>query len=188
MAGDTLAVLQAAGTAEEQALEALELGYGEFYLIGHDGDDWWAARRDGIGGRITEDTPDELRAAMAEDYALKPVKRLWCRVCGRRVTAGPRAVHAVNGLRQAADGHPAEPVDREPEHWQAARRLAKEYGGAFKLDAKWGFLSAVWAPGALGPGATAPPYEADTEDEMRRLLDQAVAGTRWERSREGARA
>jgi hypothetical protein len=63
-------------TADEQALEVLRLEWGWAYRIGWDAvRGWWAQRRDGLGGDITAGTPDELRAAIGEDYALKPVPR-----------------------------------------------------------------------------------------------------------------
>lgn len=63
-------------TPDEQALEALRLERGQFYRIGRDAvRDWWAQRRDGLGGDIIAGTPDELRTAVSEDYALKPVPR-----------------------------------------------------------------------------------------------------------------
>ena len=56
-------------TAEGNALRALQLGWGAFYMIGHDDErGWWAARRGRVGKLIRADTPEELRAAMAEDY------------------------------------------------------------------------------------------------------------------------
>ena len=59
-----------------QALEALRFGWGDAYEIGHDDErGYWAARRDRIGGLLTADTPDELRQAITEDYAVKPVPR-----------------------------------------------------------------------------------------------------------------
>jgi hypothetical protein len=52
---------------------ALRWDWGEFYLIGYDDEHgWWAARRDRIGA-LTEEGPGELRAAMADDYGMKPV-------------------------------------------------------------------------------------------------------------------
>lgn len=61
---------------EADALEAIRFGWGDAYLIGHDdGRGYWAARRDRIGGLLTAAGPDELRQAITEDYALKPVPR-----------------------------------------------------------------------------------------------------------------
>lgn len=61
---------------EAEALEAIRFGWGDAYLVGHDDErGWWAARRDRIGGLLTEATPDELRQAITEDYAVKPVPR-----------------------------------------------------------------------------------------------------------------
>lgn len=71
---DTEAAAQSGRTAEEAALDALRLDYGGAYLIGHDDDHgWWASRRDQVGGYLAENTPDELRAAMAADHGVKPV-------------------------------------------------------------------------------------------------------------------
>jgi hypothetical protein len=62
--------------SEQEALEALRFGWGDAYLIGHDDDrGYWAARRDKIGGLLTASDPDELRNAIREDYAAKPVPR-----------------------------------------------------------------------------------------------------------------
>jgi len=116
----------------------------------------------------------------------------WCRRCGKRVTVTgddpdlARAVHAGSGQEQGADGHLAAPVGFEPEPWRTAREVAADYGGAFDVDARLGLLCAYWKPGAAGPGVTAGHYTAHDEAEMRRQLDIAVAGTPWERPREGA--
>jgi len=62
--------------SEQEALEALRFGWGDAYLIGHDDEHgFWAARRDRIGGLLTEAGPDDLRQAIIEDYAAKPVPR-----------------------------------------------------------------------------------------------------------------
>jgi hypothetical protein len=59
-----------------EALEALRFGWGDAYLIDYDGErGYWAARRDRIGGLLTASDPDELRNAITEDYAVKPVPR-----------------------------------------------------------------------------------------------------------------
>ena len=64
------------GPCERDALEAIRFGWGDAYMIGHDDErGYWAARRDRIGGLLTAPTPDELRQAIAEDYAVKPVPR-----------------------------------------------------------------------------------------------------------------
>ena len=61
---------------DQDALEAIRFGWDTAYLIGHDDErGYWAARRDRIGGLLTADTPDELRQAITEDYAVKPVPR-----------------------------------------------------------------------------------------------------------------
>ena len=59
-----------------QELEALRFGWGDAYLIDYDGErGYWAARRDRIGGLLTASDPGELRDAITEDYAVKPVPR-----------------------------------------------------------------------------------------------------------------
>jgi hypothetical protein len=64
------------GGVDEEALEALRFGWGDAYLIGHDDErGYWAARRDRIGGLLTADSPDELRQAITDDYAVEPVPR-----------------------------------------------------------------------------------------------------------------
>jgi hypothetical protein len=60
-----------AGAAEDHALEALRLEWGEFYLIGYDDErGWYAARRGLIGVLLTGEGPGELRAAMADEQVL----------------------------------------------------------------------------------------------------------------------
>ena len=117
----------------------------------------------------------------------------WCRRCGKRVTVtgdDPQlgnAAHTATGSETGPpDGHLAAPMDYEPPIWKAAREIAAEYGGAFTLDARFGFLRADWSPLAIGPGVTAAHYTAPDEADMLRQLDQAVAGTQWERQRAGA--
>lgn len=117
----------------------------------------------------------------------------WCRRCGKRVTVTGddpqlgKAVHTATGSETGApDGHLAAPMDYEPPIWKAAREAAAEYGGAFIVEARFGFLRADWSPKLLPVGAAAAHYEAPTADELRRKLDQAVAGTQWERQRAGA--
>jgi hypothetical protein len=119
--------------------------------------------------------------------------RWWCRWCGRQVTvtgADPqfaKAIHMKTGSETGPpDGHVAAPIDYEPPMWKAARELADDYHGAFTLSARFGILRADWSAKAIGPGVTAAHYTAPDEEDMRRQLDAAVAGTRWERSREGA--
>jgi hypothetical protein len=59
-----------------QELEALRFGWGDAYLIDFDVErGYWAARRDRIGGLLTAANPDELRQAITEDYAVRPVAR-----------------------------------------------------------------------------------------------------------------
>lgn len=60
---------ESTGEAARQALEVLRLEWGHLYLIGYDDDHGWhAARRGRIGRYLAENSPDELRAAMAGDY------------------------------------------------------------------------------------------------------------------------
>jgi hypothetical protein len=74
--GETAPQAARGKTPDERALEALRWNWGEAYLIGWDVvRDWWANRRDGLGGDITAAGPDELRAAILADYTLKPVPR-----------------------------------------------------------------------------------------------------------------
>jgi hypothetical protein len=59
-----------------QELEALRFGWGDAYLIDFGVvRGYWAARRDKIGGLLTAANPDELRQAITDDYAVKPVPR-----------------------------------------------------------------------------------------------------------------
>jgi hypothetical protein len=177
------------GTADEQALEALEHDFGAAYMLGYDDErGYWAARRDQIGGLLTEDTPEALRAAIKEDHDMKPVVHLWCRACGKRVTMrGKVAVHALTGHRaDLTDGHLAEAVDQEPPLWKAAREIEAEYGGTFTVGAPLGILRADWSTAVVGHFATAVHYTAPNGELLRRQLDEAVRGTRWERTAEEA--
>lgn len=61
---------------DQNALDAIRFSWGDAYMIGHDDErGYWAARRDRIGGLLTAPSPDELRQAVADDYALKRVPR-----------------------------------------------------------------------------------------------------------------
>lgn len=186
MKADTEAAVDqraAAGrTAEDHALEALRHDWGGAYEIGHDDErGYWARRLDGLGGDITAGTPGDLAAAMTGDCDLKPV--LWCADCGKLVTAtAGKAVHAARGNPLGyPDGHRAAPVDREPELWRAARRIAADYGGMFTLTARFGILRADWQPGkTLSPGTPAH-YTAPGEAAMRYQLNAAVMRNRFTR-------
>ncbi|MGH3250795.1 MAG: hypothetical protein ACRDOI_31955 [Trebonia sp.] len=176
----------------ERALAALQYDWGDAYRIGWDDEGgYWACRRDGLGEALTAPDRGALRRMIRADYELKPVARdtaeaagntsgLWCAGCGRQVTAasGPDlpAVHTATGLVHGEpEGHLAEPVDREPPLWKAARQITADYRGSFTVDARFGFLRAEWAQPS-GPRVTVTAhYEADSEQEMRRLLDGAVA-------------
>jgi len=169
----------------KRALEALEPDFGEAFMLGYDEEHGWhAARRDRIGGYLEGDTPGELRTAMAESLAMKPVEHLWCSACGKRViTRGGRPVHARTGRESDLDGHRASPVGTEPPLWKAAREIQADYGRVFTVSARFGVLRADWA----GTGTGTPVhYEAPDEAGMRARLDEALAVSRRERSREGA--
>ncbi len=58
----------------ERALEALRWAWGDAYAIRVEGTGLWLARRlDGLG-IIEEDGPDELLAAIRDDWLLRPGK------------------------------------------------------------------------------------------------------------------
>jgi hypothetical protein len=187
MRAGTGEVSQAGRTSEEAALDALELDYGDSYLIGHhEAHGWWAERRDRVGVLLETGTPDELRNAMAEDHELKPVA-LWCPHCGQRVVfAGCAAVHAATFTRSGPDGHTAHAVGEEPPLWKAAREIEADYGGAFRVTARFGILRADWTAEAIGRGVTAAHYEAPGEEGLRRQLDEAACGVQWGQARERA--
>lgn len=59
----------AGATSAEEALEALRFDWGGFYAVGFDEErGWWASRPRVIGHLVTAIGPDELRAAMAQDF------------------------------------------------------------------------------------------------------------------------
>jgi hypothetical protein len=67
--GEAVPQAAAVRTAEDQALEALRLDWGWAYQIGwNDEHGWWAARHGKVGYLLKADSPDGLRAAIAEDY------------------------------------------------------------------------------------------------------------------------
>jgi hypothetical protein len=114
--------------------------------------------------------------------------RRWCSWCGQQVRArdGRPPVHVATGRQTGEDNHLAAPADREPELWKAAREITADYHGAFRVDARFGILRADWSPEVIGYATTAMHYTASgraAEADMRRQLDEAVAGTRWERER-----
>lgn len=61
----------ATGKAREEVLEALRFDYGGYYLIGFSEELGWYASRH-IGHVITAGEPDELRAAMKDDFGAVP--------------------------------------------------------------------------------------------------------------------
>ena len=65
-----------AGEMVRDAVAGLRYGWGEAYRIGWEARrGWWANRRDGLGGDIAAEDPDELWSAIFADYQLKPVPR-----------------------------------------------------------------------------------------------------------------
>lgn len=74
-AGRTAARTQATA-ADTDALDTLRWHWEDAYEIGHDPErGWWARRGDGLGGDVIASGPDELGAAIWENYTLKPVPR-----------------------------------------------------------------------------------------------------------------
>jgi hypothetical protein len=59
---------------QQAALEALRWNWGEVYDIGVDDGQWWCRRRDGLGGRETAATPDQIRTKIINDYTDLPVR------------------------------------------------------------------------------------------------------------------
>jgi hypothetical protein len=53
---------------EGRALEALRLSWGDVYDVGREDGQWAARRRDGRGGALTGETPDELNRAMRAEW------------------------------------------------------------------------------------------------------------------------
>jgi hypothetical protein len=55
---------------EDRALDALRMSWGDVYDIdiGHEYGRWVARRRDGRGGPLTGETPDELNRQMRADW------------------------------------------------------------------------------------------------------------------------
>ena len=63
-------------TLADYAVEAIRHGWGDAYEIGHDDKrGYWARRRDGLGGDIAAEDPDELWSAIFADYQFRPVPR-----------------------------------------------------------------------------------------------------------------
>ena len=58
-----------------EALEMLRFNWGDAYDIVRSDGAWLAHRRDGLGGTITADRPDDLGTAISRDYAARPVPR-----------------------------------------------------------------------------------------------------------------
>jgi hypothetical protein len=56
-------------------LEYLEFHWGSAYLIGREGGQLTAARRDGRGGTLTDPDRDGLVRKIADDYIASPVPR-----------------------------------------------------------------------------------------------------------------
>jgi hypothetical protein len=174
-------------SADEDALDALRRDWGHAYAVGRDDEHgWWAVRHGQVGRLLKAGGPGGLRAAMAGDCESWP---LWCADCGKRVTAdaGGPPVHTASGhVKGGPDGHAAAPAGREPPLWKAAREITADYGGAFTVSARFGFLRADLTPGAVSAGGTPVHYEADDEAGMRRQLDAVAGAARRGRSREGS--
>ena len=67
--GEAAPQAAAVGSAVQRALEALRLDWDGVYMIGRDDErGWWATRHGRIGSVMTASEPDELRAAMSEDF------------------------------------------------------------------------------------------------------------------------
>jgi hypothetical protein len=56
-------------------LEFLEHHWGSAYLIGRQGGEYTAVRRDGHGGTLADPGRDGLAGKIAADYAARPVTR-----------------------------------------------------------------------------------------------------------------
>jgi hypothetical protein len=56
-------------------LEYLEHNWGSAYLIGREGGQYTAARRDGQGSTLTDPEREGLRRKIAADYTASPVPR-----------------------------------------------------------------------------------------------------------------
>jgi hypothetical protein len=75
MASDDPAFRTQAGPDILGDLEDLEHHWGSAYLIGREGGEYTAARRDGRGGTLAAGDRDGLLAAIQADYAADPVSR-----------------------------------------------------------------------------------------------------------------
>jgi hypothetical protein len=90
---------------ERAALEALVWNWGAAYEIGVDDGEWWCRRRDGIGGRESASTAEDLRAWIVTDYTIFPV---------------PREYHTITSdstpayQHRSADPMPAHPTGPTP--------------------------------------------------------------------------
>jgi hypothetical protein len=60
--------------AVRAALDALRYGWGDAYEIGCDDGEWWYRRRDGLAGKVTADSPDQMGSLIAEDHAFQPIR------------------------------------------------------------------------------------------------------------------
>lgn len=55
---------------EDRALDALRLSWGDCYDVGREDGQWVASRRDGRGGPLTAETPDQLNREMRADWGV----------------------------------------------------------------------------------------------------------------------
>jgi hypothetical protein len=59
---------------DRDGLDAVRCTWGDAYRIGYDRQrGYWAARRDGAGGLIAGNSPADLSAAIASDFAMRAV-------------------------------------------------------------------------------------------------------------------
>ncbi len=54
------------------ALDALRYCWEDTYEIGCDDGGWWHRRRDGLAGKVTADSPDQMSSLIAEDLRPRP--------------------------------------------------------------------------------------------------------------------
>lgn len=64
----------ASPAGEDQALEALRLGWNDTYEFGLGLDGYWARRRDGLGDAMISHDPEEVRRQVHEDYGMWPAR------------------------------------------------------------------------------------------------------------------
>jgi hypothetical protein len=55
---------------EGNALACIRMTWGDIYDVGHENGQWVASRRDGRGGPLTAETPDQLNREMRADWGV----------------------------------------------------------------------------------------------------------------------